>query len=250
MKRTLAVLLALVLLLGAVPALADDTVPAMADHHHHGDAEPAEDGEEAPGVAELVPVDAAGFIDIGQSDWFYPSVDRVCAAGIMAGTGDGCFNPDVITTRAMVVTVLYRLGGQALPVALDADTPLPFADVPADAWYAPAVTWAQTIDVSRGTSYTTFDPDGQITREEFFTMVYRYAVAYGYWDEGAPLPFADAGSIHDWAREGLEWLTAKGLLAGKPDGRIDPTGLVTRAETAVVLERMMTYIDGQVVYDF
>lgn len=185
----------------------------------------------------------SGYADVTAGDWFAASVQRTTAAGVFSGTGDGRFQPGQTMTRAMVATVLYRLAGS--PAAQSVQK---FPDVSADAWYAAAAAWAGEKGIVAGYESGVFAPDDPITREQLAIMVFRFALEHGLWSEGdvvtsmedMPAAYPDFFTAGDWAAESLQWLTAKGLLTGKPGGLLDPKGQVTRAEAAVILDRLMT----------
>ncbi len=186
---------------------------------------------------------AGGYSDVTAADWFAASVQRVTAAGVFAGTGNGGFQPDQTMSRAMVATVLHRLAGS--PAAQNAKT---FPDVAADAWYAAAAAWAGERGIVAGYEDGRFAPEDPITREQLAVMVFRFALKYGLWREDdavtamedMPAIYSDFFTAGDWAAESLQWLTAKGLLTGKPGGLLDPKGPVTRAEAAAILDRLLT----------
>ena len=122
-------------------------------------------------AACVAPAAAAGsrFDDVKPTDWFYDAVEFVVENGLMIGVSDSSFEPDEPTTRAMLVTVLWRLENRP-PVPGEC----PFPDVEAGEWYADAVTWASEHGIVLGYDDGTFRPDGLITREQFVTILYRY----------------------------------------------------------------------------
>ena len=179
------------------------------------------------------PAPALPFDDVSAGDWFYAEVGRAYEAGLMNGDGSPTrFNPGGITTRAMLVTILYRLEGQ--PEA----GPPPFPDVAEDQWYASAVSWAAAHGIVGGRGGG-FDPAGAITRQDFAAILFRYAGAYKGYDVTARTDlagFSDAGSTAPYAREALEWAGAAGLVGGSA-GMLDPAGSATRAQAAAILVR-------------
>jgi hypothetical protein len=160
----------------------------------------------------------------------------------MDGTGKGVFQPDEKTTRAMVATVLWRMAGS--PVA---DYAMPFADVSGDAWYAEAVRWAASQGIVEGwtdeaTGKQVFAPDNIVTREQFATMLYRYAKLCGKGFTGLwsfRLDFPDVADVSDWALEAISWLVMHGVINGA-DGKLAPQGSSTRAQVAAMLQRYDT----------
>lgn len=175
---------------------------------------------------------ALPFSDVSATDWFYPYVEFIYEAGIMNGTGDGAFSPRATTTRAQLVTMLYRLEGS--PEVSDAAA---FDDVPADAWYAAPVAWANAKGIVTGYGDGSFGPGNALTREQLALMLWRYAEK----PEGAGelRSFADADKVDAWAADALRWCVGKGVITGKGGGVLDPLGVATRAEIATMLMRFM-----------
>ena len=175
------------------------------------------------------------FRDVRPEDWFYADVRYVYEAGLMNGTAEGLFSPDLFTSRAMIVTVLWRLSGS--PVV---NYYMPFADVDQAAWYAEAVRWAASCGIIAGYDNGNFGPNDPITREQLAAILYRCA-AYRQEDTsiGADtniLSFTDAASVSEYAVPALQWACGAGILQGA-DGALLPTHPATRAQTAAILHR-------------
>ena len=175
------------------------------------------------------------FRDVRPEDWFYADVRYVYEAGLMNGTAEGLFSPDLFTSRAMIVTVLWRLSGS--PVV---NYYMPFADVDQAAWYAEAVRWAASCGIVAGYDNGNFGPNDPITREQLAAILYRCA-AYRQEDTsiGADtniLSFTDAASVSEYAVPALQWACGAGILQGA-DGALLPTHPATRAQTAAILHR-------------
>ncbi|MCM1149003.1 MAG: S-layer homology domain-containing protein [Butyricicoccus sp.] len=153
---------------------------------------------------------------------------------LFGGTGENTFSPDASMSRAMLATVLYRLEGAA------ANGSNPFDDVPEDTWYADAVTWAGNAGIVTGTG-SGFDPNGDATREQLAAMLYRYAMALGMSTaaSGDLTGFSDGGKTSDWAKDAMSWAVGSGLISGRDNGALDPTGTATRAEVAVIMQRLI-----------
>ena len=152
----------------------------------------------------------------------------------MNGTSATHFSPDSATTRAMVVTVLYRIEGQPA-----ADWANPFWDVPASAWFHDAVTWAWENDITGGVSSTHFGAGNAVTREQLAAFLYRYAQDQGY-DTSARADlsgYSDAGLVSSYATEALSWANATGLITGTTGTTLSPQGSATRAQVATILSR-------------
>ena len=176
------------------------------------------------------------FIDIPFDAWYKDAVDFVVFEGLMNGIGGDKFSPDGSMTRAMVVTVLWRMEGSP---TVSGGTP--FTDITAD-WYSEAVEWAYKNAIVNGTSGTTFSPDGEITREQIATILYRYSEFKGY-DTSASADlgkFPDGSNAGSWAQTALSWANGAGLITGaSKNGAVilDPQGKASRAQVATILMR-------------
>ena len=173
------------------------------------------------------------FADVENTDWFYDAVEYVYDNGIMSGTGDTTFSPDIATTRSMIVTILHRMEGT--PSANGEG----FADVPAGQWYTNAISWASANGVVSGYGNGMFGPNDPITREQMAAILYRY-VQYKEYDHAATgdvSAFADFSQTSDYAVEALNWATGEGLISGVGNNMLDPTGSATRAQAAMILMR-------------
>lgn len=174
------------------------------------------------------------YTDVSQSDWFYPYVAFAYERAWMTGTSETTFSPEEKTTRAMLVTVLYRLEGKP---AVDAASG--FSDVSSGSYYADAVAWAKANGIVNGTSETTFSPNEPVTREQTAAILYRYAQYKGNdVEKTADLTaYADAAAIHSYAKDAMSWAAAAGILNGVSSTSLEPTGSATRAQVATVLTR-------------
>ncbi len=174
------------------------------------------------------------FKDVNESDWFYESVKAVNERGLMLGVSDDTFAPETSITRAMFVTILYRMEGE--PQAGTAA----FTDVQTGAYYEKAVAWAASGSIVNGVTDTEFAPDSNITREQIAAMIYRYAQHKGIdtTSAGISADFTDADKISDYATSAIGWAIDKGIMNGKGDGVLDPSGNATRAEAAAILIRL------------
>ena len=172
------------------------------------------------------------FTDVTEANWYYDEVYYVWANGLMQGTSATTFGPNVDTTRAMVVTILWRLEGEPAS-SYDMD----YSDVAGGAWYAGAVRWATEHRIVNG-SEGQFYPGGTVTREQLAAMLYRYAQYKGYdLTAGGDLSgFADAGAVSGWAETSLAWAVGQRLIQGSAN-QIDPTGSAIRAQLAAILMR-------------
>lgn len=174
------------------------------------------------------------FTDVSASHWAHDDITYVYENDLMNGTDGSLFSPESTTTRAQVVTVLYRLAGQPA-----ADWENPFWDVPASAWFHDAVTWAWENDITGGVSSTHFGAGNAVTREQLATFLYRYAQDQGY-DTSARADlsgYSDAGLVSSYATEALSWANATGLITGTTGTTLSPKGSATRAQVATILSR-------------
>ncbi len=187
------------------------------------------------GLAAFAGAEDAGepFIDVGDGDWFSESVKYVKSKGLMEGTGRFVFDPEGKLTRAMAVTILYRLSGE--PGTAEGSS---FSDVPENTWYTAPVSWARKQGVVKGRTKTEFDPDGEIIRAEFAAMLSRYIAAEDkivYEErEGDP---ADISAVPDYAKESVTEMYRAGIINGRENGAFDPEAKITRSETAAMIER-------------
>ena len=179
------------------------------------------------------------FPDVTEGDWFYDAVRYAYETGLMDGVGDNRFAPNSETTRAQLVTILYRLAGQPEPGGDSG-----FSDVAAGTWYTDAVAWAAENGIVNGVSETEFAPGEDITREQLAAILYRYAACQGYdVSQRADLSgFGDAESISGYAQEALSWAHAQGLVLGFEDGSLRPQGNANRAQIAAVLMRFLAAV--------
>lgn len=190
--------------------------------------------EDASITGSLIISGAANpFKDI-KNHWAKDAIGYVYGQGLMSGVSDNKFDPDGTLTRAMVVTILYRLSGE--PATFGA---MPFSDVTGGSWYAKAVQWASKNNIVNGMGDGTFAPMQNITREQFASILYRYAQYRGErTDAKANLNgYTDAGQIGSWATEAMAWAAAEGLINGRTATTIAPKGTATRAEAATILMR-------------
>ena len=176
--------------------------------------------------------------DVRSTAWYYEDVAYVTRNDLMVGTGTMTFSPDGEMSRAMLVTVLYRMNGSPSVAGMT----MPFQDVPGDAWYTDAVTWAYNCGIVSGMSPTTFAPMVSITREQMMTMFYGYAAYMDYNTMAVAdlSAFPDGGDVSSWAEAKMGWAVANTLISGvkESDGvYLRPQGTATRAEAAAILHR-------------
>ena len=191
-------------------------------------------------VKALIP-----FTDVKTKNWFFDDVRCAYDNDLFKGVDATHFAPNVNMSRAMLVTVLYRLEGEP---AVDGDAP--FSDLTAD-WYRPAVNWAAANGIVYGYSPEIFDPDRDISREEMASILWRYAAWRGF-DTSATASlssFGDGNRVSNYASAPMSWAVTNGYIAGFPDGTLCPREGATRAQVASVLRRFRAAHEGDYVGD-
>lgn len=171
------------------------------------------------------------FTDVKTGDWFYDAVSYVYTEGLMTGTGTYTFSPSAPTSRAMLVTILWRLQGE--PYVSGSS----FNDVKSSAYYYDAVRWAARYGIVEGYEGNVFKPDDAITREQFAAILYRYAEYCKYSTSASTnlSAYKDNAKVSSWAGTAMKWAVAKGLFEGDNLGNLDPQGQTTRAAAAKLL---------------
>lgn len=174
----------------------------------------------------------SGYTDVAADAWYAEAVRYVRDNGLMSGTSAAEFSPNEITSRAMLVAVLYRHVGSP-SVSASAN----FSDVPAGAWCSNAVAWAAANNIASGYGNGQFGANSPVTREQLATILWRYVGSPETTDAAAP--FADASSISSFATSAVAWARSEGIVSGKAGNTFDPQGRATRAEMAVMLHRWL-----------
>jgi hypothetical protein len=193
--------------------------------------EPEVEPEKATPVSEI-------FADVEPDAWYNKAVQYVYDKSLFGGTGLG-FEPDRAMTRAMLVTVLFRLDNGKNPA-----TEVSFTDVEDDSWYAESIAWAAGVGVVKGITDETFAPDENITREQLAVILYRYALFNGIdMDDVKEIFFADAGDVSDYAREAISYVVGAGIVTGKENNKLCPGDIASRAEVAAMLMRFAEVIN-------
>ena len=173
------------------------------------------------------------YSDVEAGRWSEGSIEYASENGYMQGVGGGRFDPEGSMTRAMVVTVLWRIDGR--PAAGKST----FSDVPDGEWYSEPVAWAESTGVVTGVGGGRFDPDGVITREQLATILYRYCgfKKLDVSEKGDVSAFTDKDKIDAWATDAVRWAVGIGLIRGVTAKTVDPLGSATREQVATILER-------------
>ena len=176
------------------------------------------------------------FADVSSSDWFYNDVRYVYEKGIMDGTGADRFSPNAPLTRAMIVTILYRMDGSpAMSGASD------FKDVDSNKWFAKAVAWAAANGIVNGYGSGLFGPNDPVTREQLAAILYRYAVYGGMTAvtlEENLGSFADTAQLSAYAIQAMNWAVGQGLINGSGSNLV-PKAQATRAQVAAIIHRYL-----------
>lgn len=176
------------------------------------------------------------FEDVTPEAWYYNQVASAVEKGYMAGIDENKFMPETPMTRAMLVQILanFTEGYDAIQYQDQSG----FSDVKAEAWYAPAVSWAAEQQIVTGTSDSTFSPDRHITRQEMAVMLYNYAKVIGIdltYAESKISSYADRTSVAPWAVNALSWAVDREIISGTSASTLSPLDTATRAQIASVM---------------
>ncbi len=224
----------------------NEEIPSFLQSYYEGAFNPAQPSESDPsGGSQANPGDqetGSGFPfrDVTQDNWYYDAVSYVSEHELMIGTSRSAFAPEDPLERGMLVTILYRLAGS--PQADTSSISAP--DVEKDTWYSAPVAWATENGIVEGYDNGYFGPSDDITREQMAVIFCRYAADRGLDVKEAgknvnldatSSVFQDGSLTSSYAVDSMKWALGSGLLNGKGDGSLDPTGTATRAETAQIL---------------
>ena len=186
---------------------------------------------------------ASSYHDVADSDWHTEAIEYVKEIGLMAGTGNGNFQPDQLLTRAQIVAILHRLAGSP-----EAEYIRQFQDVPADAWYARSVAWAYQKGIVHGISESTFSPASNINREQLAVIIYNYLKSENIElqdAENALWRVKDCWSVSYYAEDGVVMVCETGLMNPDQQHNFNPRNGVTRADAAVVFMRLSKALAGE-----
>ena len=174
------------------------------------------------------------FTDLAPSAWSYDYIFYVLEKGLMQGVSDTKFAPQTDTSRAMIVTILWRMEGE--PVT---DYAMSFKDVKDDRWYTDAIRWAQSSGIVEGYNTGKFGPNDPITREQMATILYRYAKLHeiDVTNTNTLAGFTDVNKVSVWALDAMRWANAVGLVQGRTATTLVPEVSITRAEAATMVQR-------------
>lgn len=177
------------------------------------------------------------FADVVVNGWYEESVLYCYKYGYIKGTAFGIFSPGLNLTRAMAVQILYAMSGDDT----DYSQNVTFDDVSADKWYYNAIEWAYENEIVHGTGNGCFSPNINVSRQDFYVMLYNYSLSYSHNKTGdytsLPHPFADSDKIAQYALTAVDWAYSYGLLSGYSDNTVKPSAYMTRAEISSVIMR-------------
>ena len=181
------------------------------------------------------------FDDVKASDWFHNNVYLANDKGLMKGVSDTEFAPNLELSRAMVVTILYRLEGSPAVSGTSG-----YDDVENGQWYSDAITWGRANVIVKGYSDTLFGPADDVTREQFSAIMFRYSDRKNFdVTKSTSLDmFADGNTVSYWAVDSVKWAVAEGLVNGRGGGMLAPVATTTRAEGATILMRFLEKINN------
>lgn len=199
-------------------------------------AYPVSGWDYAPTYQDSLPV--SPFRDVPVNSYYYDAIQVVADRGLFNGTSSYTFEPEGTMNRAMLVTVLWRMAGKQA-----AGTQSGFRDVPSNAYYAEAVTWAKSRGIAAGISATEFGPNQKLTREQAAVFLYRYASAMGYRVNAFNnlAAYQDISKAGSYAIPALRWAVGAGILNGVSSTSLDPRGSATRGQMAVMMTRFLNY---------
>ncbi len=194
--------------------------------------------------ADMSALPVGQFSDVhGIGHWATDPIDFVVEKGLFQGTDDRLFSPDIPTTRGMAATILWRMAGQP-----DGQAAHGFLDIPADAYYAPAVAWCARNGIITGLSEEIFAPNAAVTREQLVTMLWRYAkhhdIDVSLGENTNILSYNDAFDVSEYAIPAMQWACGEGIIGGY-NGNLMPKGHTKRCEAAAMLTRFIRDIEQE-----
>lgn len=193
------------------------------------------DEEETPSTPST---EATGFVDLGAHTWAADAINALAEKGIVNGTSAKTYSPAANITRAMLVTVLYRLEGEPAT-----NRSIPFSDVDLGAYYGNAVIWAKQNGIVNGVTENEFAPNANLTREQFAAIMHRYASFKEYdvsvGENTNILSYSDFANVSEYAIPAIQYTVGSGLMKGRSESTLNPKDTATRAEMAVILKRLI-----------
>ena len=189
------------------------------------------------GLTQKLP---AIFRDVGENAYYSDALDRCYELGYVRGVTEDTFAPGTALTRAMLVTIVYRFAGEP-----ESESQASFTDIQAGAYYIPALNWACEQGIIQGITAYRFAPEENVTREQVMTIFHRFVMSQES-DNGLRehSPFTDAGQISAFALDAADWSAANGIVIGDEQGKLDPKGFATRAQSVTMLMRLEMYLES------
>jgi hypothetical protein len=185
-----------------------------------------------------------GYLDVDETSWYAEYVERAAKAGLISD-GDS-FSPDGITKRCDFVTVLSREYQRETGTSISGNGSQIFTDVQSSDFYNAAVGWAYDSGIVKGVSATRFSPDGDVTREQIATYLYRFVRYMGisseYYGSSLIYNFKDGASVSNYAVDAMNWAVSIGLFQGDSAGNLNPQGNAKRSEMVTIMARFMDYV--------
>ena len=176
------------------------------------------------------------FTDVTDGDWFYKAVEFSVQNGLFNGTSETTFSPNTDMTRAMLMTVLYRMDGKPAVTGKN-----PFTDVKPGQWYTDAVSWANANRIVSGYGGGRFGANDSLTREQLAVILLNFA-KYKNRDvtkTAALTGYTDGTSVGSWAAAAMQWTVAEGLITGTSKTTLSPTVSASRVQVATILMRFI-----------
>ncbi len=185
---------------------------------------------------EVIPAacPTAHFDDVPVGTWYHDDVDYVVELGLIQGMTPEHFGPEIVTNRAMMAQLLYRMAGSPSVEGLDH----PFTDVRAEQWFHDAVVWAYHAGVIKGVSAAIFAPAQELSRDQMVTMLYRYAGAPDA-DLSVLEHYSDGNAVMPFAQKAFAWAISEEIVTGMGNGMLCPTAVSNRAQLATILTRYL-----------
>ena len=199
------------------------------------ETKPEDDKKEDVTVPEI---EDEGFVDLGSHAWAEESINELAEAGIIKGTSANTFAPSANITRADYALLLVRA------FKLESDDTENFADVKASDYYAAELAVARNTGLVGGIGDNKYAPRKHITRQDMMVIIYRALEKLGVELEDEENSYPDYDKVADYAKDAVRKLVASGLVNGK-SGKIDPTANTTRAEVAVLISRILNFINAK-----
>ena len=198
-----------------------------------------ETGEPGDTSETNVPDEKEGFTDVEEGVWYADAVNYVTERGIMSGTSESTFSPELPSTRGMMALIISNINGETEKVYWS------YLDVPEGSWYADAIAWCSDKNVMKGYGGGYFGPDDSLTREQLVSILYRYAQYRNFSNLETTgvelLDYNDYAKVSGYAGGPMQWALKNSILSGKENDMLDPQGVASRAEIAQIIRNFMVF---------